>query len=105
LQRISVGRLPAGDILGPGLIIEDIARSIDTAKIIIAEITEPNQNVFYELGYAHALNKPTILLAEKGRRLPFDIAGHRCLFYENSIGGKQKIENGLRNYLRAIFGG
>jgi nucleoside 2-deoxyribosyltransferase len=62
---------------------------IDPAKVVIAEITVPNQNVFYELGYAHALNKPTILLAEKGRELPFDVHGYRCLFYENSIGGKK----------------
>jgi tripartite-type tricarboxylate transporter receptor subunit TctC len=68
-----------------------------------AEITEPNQNVFYELGYAHGKNKPTILLAEKGRQLPFDVRGYRCLFYENSIGGKQKIEDGLRKHLQAIF--
>lgn len=93
----------AGDLPGPGIIIEDITRSIDAAKVIIAEITVPNQNVFYELGYAHALNKPTIVLAERGRELPFDVHGYRCLFYENSIGGKQKIEEGFRKHLRAIF--
>jgi hypothetical protein len=93
----------AGDLPGPGLIIEDIRREIDLAKVVIAEITVPNQNVFYELGYAHALNKPTILLAEKGRELPFDVHGYRCLFYENSIGGKQKIEEGLQKHLAAIF--
>jgi hypothetical protein len=93
----------AGDLPGPGLIIEDIASSIVASKIVIAEITVPNQNVFYELGYAHGKNKPTILLAEKGRELPFDVHGYRCLFYENSIGGKQKIEDGLRKHLQAIF--
>jgi hypothetical protein len=46
----------AGDLPGPGLIIEDIATAIIASKIVIAEITVPNQNVFYELGYAHALN-------------------------------------------------
>jgi len=92
-----------GDLPGPGLIIEDIASAIETAKVIIAEITVPNQNVFYELGYAHALNKPTILLAEKGRQLPFDVHGYRCLFYENTIGGKLKVEEGLRKHLGAIF--
>jgi hypothetical protein len=93
----------AGDLPGPGLIIQDIASSIEQAKIVIAEITVPNQNVFYELGYAHGKNKPTILLAEKDRQLPFDVHGYRCLFYENSIGGKQKIEDGLRKHLQAIF--
>jgi hypothetical protein len=67
----------AGDLPGPGLIIQDIASSIEQAKIVVAEITVPNQNVFYELGYAHAKNKPTVLLAEKGRELPFDVHGYR----------------------------
>ena len=70
---------------------------------MIAEITPANQNVFYELGYAHALKKPTILLAERGKELPFDISGYRCLFYENSIGGKKAVEDGLREHLEAIL--
>jgi hypothetical protein len=92
----------AGDVFGPGAILEDIVGGIIEAKIIIAEITPPNQNVFYELGYAHALRKPTILLAERGKPLPFDVSGYRVLFYENSIGGKAKLEQGLRKHLESI---
>ncbi len=62
-----------------------------------------NQNVFYELGYAHALGKPTILLAEKGKQLPFDVSGYRYLCYENSIGGKRKVDEALRKHLAAIL--
>ncbi|HWP56392.1 MAG TPA: hypothetical protein VNL14_00735 [Candidatus Acidoferrales bacterium] len=93
----------AGEVFGPGIVLEDIVRGIVDAKIVIAEITPPNPNVFYELGYAHALRKPTILLAEKGKQLPFDVSGYRCLFYENSIGGKRKVEEGLRKHLQAIL--
>ena len=69
----------------------------------MAEITPPNQNVFYELGYAHALAKPTILLAERGKQLPFDISGYRVLFYDNTIGGKNQVEDGLKKHLTAIL--
>jgi hypothetical protein len=93
----------AGEVFGPGIILEDITDGIVEAKIVIAEITPPNQNVFYELGYAHALKKPTILLAESAKDLPFDVSGYRCLFYENSIGGKRKVEEGLRKHLDAIL--
>ena len=95
----------AGEVYRPGIILEDITNGIIEAKIVIAEITPPNQNVFYELGYAHALKKPTILLAESERAkdLPFDVSGYRCLFYENSIGGKKKVEEGLRKHLDAIL--
>lgn len=73
--------------------------------MIIAEITPPNPNVFYELGYAHALAKPTILLAEHGRQLPFDISGYRCILYDNSIKGKGELETLLANHLKAILHG
>ncbi len=91
-----------GDIYGPGSILNDIVQGLIDASIVTAEITEPNQNVSYELGYAHALNKPTILLAERGRQLPFDITGYRCLFYENLIGGEDKVEESPRKHLQAI---
>ena len=61
-------------------------------------------NVFYELGYAHALGKPTILLAERGRELPFDIRGYRCIFYDNTIGGKAAVETNLKKHLENIKG-
>jgi len=44
-----------------------------------------------------------ILLAEKGKKLPFDIQGLRTLFYENSISGKNDIVRNLRKYLKAIL--
>jgi hypothetical protein len=95
----------ADQVYGPGSIMEDIIRGIETAQIVIAEITPPNENVFYEVGYAHALKKPTILLVDRKERqkLPFDLSGYRCLFYENSIGGKRKVDEELKKHLRAIL--
>jgi hypothetical protein len=94
----------AGEVFGPGMILQDIAQGIIDAKVVIAEITPANQNVFYELGYSHALGKPTILLARRDKQLPFDISGYRVLFYENTIGGKKQIEDGLSKHLEAILG-
>jgi nucleoside 2-deoxyribosyltransferase len=76
---------------------------INTAKVVIADITPENPNVFWEVGYAHANRKPTILVAEKGRKLPFDVSGFRILFYENTIAGKRLVEDGLRKHLKAIL--
>jgi hypothetical protein len=92
----------ADDDFGPGLIIADVVRRIQEADVVVADITPENQNVFYEVGYAHALGKPTILLAEKGKRLPFDVSGFRTLFYENTIAGKAAVEQGLRRHIEAI---
>lgn len=92
----------ADDIYRPGVILRDIIQSIHDASVIIAEITPANPNVFYELGFAHARGKPTILLAEKDRELPFDISGFRCIFYDDSIGGKRRVEGELEKHLAAI---
>ncbi|MGS2727957.1 hypothetical protein ACU8DI_15230 [Psychroserpens sp. BH13MA-6] len=85
-------------------IIKDIIDNIKESYIIIAEITPDNPNVFYEIGYAHAINKPTILLCDKKRdKLPFDVSGFRTLFYENSIGGKNKVERDLKKFIESIL--
>ena len=63
------------------------------SEFVIAEITPVNANVYYELGFAHAINKPTILLADRAiDKLPFDVSPFRVLFYENTIGGKRLFE-------------
>ena len=93
----------ADDYHTSGLIIEDIIRSIRESSIVIADITPDNPNVFYELGYAHGIGKPTILLSDKKRdHLPFDLAGYRTIFYDNSIAGKSVVEERLMRHLSAL---
>ena len=94
----------ADETYGPGLIIADVVRQIDEANFIIADITPENPNVYYEVGYAHARGKPTILIADRAiEKLPFDLSPFRTLFYENSIDGKRKVEDGLRRHIKAIL--
>lgn len=92
----------ADETYGPGIIIADIERQIIEAQVVIADITPHNANVYYEVGFAHALRKPTILIAESTAQLPFDVSPFRTLFYENSIAGKSRVEAGLRKHLGAI---
>jgi hypothetical protein len=84
-------------------ILQDIIQSIRQCSVIIADITPNNPNVFYEVGYAHATNKPTILLCDRKRdKLPFDISGFRTLFYDNTIAGKTAVEKSLKKYLETL---
>ena len=85
-------------------IMQDIVNSIREASVIIADITPNNPNVFYEVGYSHAVGKPTILLCDKKReKLPFDVSSFRTLFYDNTIAGKTAVEKRLRKFLENIF--
>jgi hypothetical protein len=102
-QKLGFDVVRIDEINQPGIVFQDIQRKIEDAKVVIAEITAPNQNVYYEVGYAHALNKPTILLAQRGKELPFDIRSYRVIFYDDSIGGKPAVERTLGEHLYAIL--
>lgn len=93
----------ADDYYSTGLIIEDITRSIRESSVVLADVTPNNPNVFYEVGFAHGIGKPTILLSDRKReKLPFDISGFRTLFYDNTIGGKSAVQDRLRRHLESI---
>ena len=103
--NIDAGR--ADEIYGPGIIIKDVIDRIARSQFVIADISPDNPNVYFEVGYALALGKPIILLAQhrkSGEPLPFDLSAFRVLFYDDTIGGKQKLEKGLVNHLREILG-
>jgi hypothetical protein len=65
-----------------GDILEKIKEKIETSKVVIAELSGSNPNVYLELGYAWGKGRPTILLAKKEEKLLFDVRGQRCLKYE-----------------------
>lgn len=103
-ERHNISCIRADELYYSTPILKDIIDSITNSSLVIAEITPNNPNVFYEIGYAHAINKPTILLCNHNReKLPFDISGFRTLFYENSIAGKRKAEDSFSNYITNIF--
>ena len=102
-EKFGLKAIRADDIYKSGLIINDIARSIEEASVIIADVTTDNPNVFYEVGYAHGIKKATILLSDRTREpLPFDVSGFRTLFYDNTIGGKSDVEARLTTHLENI---
>jgi hypothetical protein len=82
----SVGLLPyRGDSLfRPSPIMGDVWRMIQEAKVLVAELTEKNANVFYELGLGHAIGKPVIMIAETIGDVPFDLQPLRVLLYEKN---------------------
>lgn len=66
-------------------ILERIYNQISEADIIIADLTDRNPNVFYEVGYAHALQKPTILLTKSAGDIPFDLKHYPHIIHEGKI--------------------
>jgi hypothetical protein len=68
-----------------GNILERVYNQIAKADIIIAEMSGRNPNVFYETGYAHALNKRVILLTQNAEDIPFDLKHFPHIIYRGKI--------------------
>ena len=104
VAEIGFDPLRVDEVSAPRIIINDIKNQIAEASIVIAEITEANPNVYYEVGMAHAIDKPTVLLAQRGTKLPFDVGPHRCIFYENTIPGRARLQEALKRSLESLLG-
>jgi len=69
----------ADEIDKPGLITSQVIQRIVSDKLVIADLTEKNPNVFYELAVRHAIRKPLVQIMQKGEKIPFDVAGLRTI--------------------------
>ena len=74
----------ADEQLSPGAIMTQVVAGIRDADAILAFLTGLNSNVFYELGWTHALKKPALLLVDKKQHVPFDITHLRVLQYDDT---------------------
>jgi len=92
------------EIFGTGKIIDQIWRGISNAKVLIAELTTRNPNVYYELGLAHALQKPVVLVSSNEDDVPFDLQHIRVIYYNlyDPFWGEKLIEKVAENILSAI---
>lgn len=92
------------EIFGTGKIMDQIWSGIQSARILIAELTARNPNVFYELGLAHALQKPVVLISSNEQDVPFDLHHIRVIYYDvtDPFWGNKLIEKVAENILSAL---
>ncbi len=92
-------------------ITESIHQAIQSASLLIADVTNANPNVMYEVGFAQAQKKPLILIASSSRAIPFDLAGFRVHIYDISNPAEfinrlsQTIQKALTNPQDFIYSG
>lgn len=85
----------ADDIHSTGLITWDIWERINRCRFVIADLTDINANVFYELGVAHAISKDAVLITQSMDFVPFDLKALRCIVYDHTPRGTKKLESAL----------
>ncbi len=94
--------LRADDIWERDHILDDVLSLIWRARVVIADLSEKNPNVFYETGIAHTLGRDTILIAQSMSDIPFDLQGIRALKYLNNGEGRAALSRGITSRLNTI---
>ena len=103
IQKSGLVPLRADEYFGARPIMSDVVKSIYESSIILADLTNRNANVNYELGIAHALGKPTIMIAQKKEDIPFDYQHIRIHFYDTSeVDWQEKLSSYISNSIEAI---
>ena len=96
----------ADDLFRPSTIVNDIWAYTRRARLVLADLTGKNPNVFYELGLAHALAKPAILIAESMDDIPFDLRALRIITYDKNAPKwgevlRQKVQSAIEEVLKS----
>jgi hypothetical protein len=89
----------ADEIEHDGYIVDAITDRLRACDVLVADTSTRNPNVFYEVGYGHALSTPTVLISREGADLPFDVSALNHIRYGSIVDLREKLERRLRSML------
>ena len=96
LEEVGYSVKRADSVIDQRSVLSDIVLGIEGADLIVADLTGLNPNVFYELGIAHGLGIPTVLITQSIDELPFDLRSYRASEYSTRFDEAQKLKDFLR---------
>lgn len=102
LEPLGYAITRADDVQASGAITKDIVTRLGQADLVIADLTDLNPNVFYELGVRHALRgNGTIMTLDESRTstIPFDLSSYRVLKYSGNLSGVKALSLGLKSFV------
>ena len=105
LERAGLEVARADDIQHQANILAIVIERIFSSDLIVADLTGSNPNVFYELGVAHALEKPVVLITQNVEEIPFDLKPYRLLKYDPRLGYIKKAEEALTECAKGFLKG
>ena len=96
VERAKLKIVRGDDFFTANSVMEDVWSAICSARIVIAECTDRNPNVFYEIGMAHTIGKPIILITQNSDDVPFDLQHIRYIRYDYNPRGMKSFEASLK---------
>jgi len=91
----------ADELFTTGSVVEQIWDQIEKAKVLLADLSGKNANVFYELGLAHAARKPVVFTSSNTEDVPFDLRHLRVIIYDiREPDWANRLHKSIADYLR-----
>ncbi|HCC5688442.1 hypothetical protein LMP74_13600 [Staphylococcus aureus] len=83
-------------------ITDEIIGGLTNSELVIVDLSTHNPNVFYELGYRHALERPTITMINKDENIPFDVSAYRTIYYSelyaDVVNAKDQLKETIKTF-------
>lgn len=96
MEEFGLTVVRADGISKPGMITAQILDYIAHSKLVIADLSFHNPNVFYELSFRHVLRRPTVQLIRSVDKIPFDLSQHRTVVIDTSLYGFRPREESYK---------
>ena len=101
IKEAGLEPIRADELFSTGSVVEQIWEQIQKAKVLLADLSGKNANVFYELGLAHAAKKPVVFTSSLVDDVPFDLRHLRVIIYDiREPEWATRLHKSIADYLR-----